>query len=157
MKQTTDTSGGGRFLYYERIPDTSAFTLTVRTSTFKCYTAAFTEATLLPLIRTSTFDQGSAFHIDTGSKTATVDMTGSTISNCYSGYWGGAIYVTSTGAKYLTLSGNTFSKNAALEGGAIFCSDCYWTTLASNTFYYNIAQTGADISIREASQYPVTI
>jgi hypothetical protein len=34
MKQTTDTNGGGRFLYFERTTDISTFDLTITGSTF---------------------------------------------------------------------------------------------------------------------------
>ena len=54
----------------------------------------------------------------------------------------------STAAKVFSLTSNTFSGNAALNGGSVYCSYCDWT-LSLNSFTLGIARYGGDMFIAD--------
>lgn len=72
-----------------------------------------------------------------------------TINNCYTANHGAAINLISTSAtKTFSLVTSSFSGNAALYGGAIYCDACLWT-LQENTFINNRAYQAGDIYIKD--------
>lgn len=119
--------GYGRFLLYK---SDAAFALTISgTSSFTCSSTAYTQSTILTSLSSSTYSQGSAFHIDTMTTGLTLTVSDSTFANCYTANIGGVFYLTRGAASPLVFTSNTFSKNVALTGGAIYCDGCTWTTL----------------------------
>ena len=86
------------------------------------------------MVPVSNYIQGSCFHVNNAAQNIVLTLTTNTFGNCYRAYQGGAIYVTTTGTKTLSLSGNTFSKNVAIYGGAIYCDKCNWATMYNNVF-----------------------
>jgi predicted outer membrane repeat protein len=61
-------------------------------------------------------------------------MTDSVIEHCYHSYNGAAVYLSSPIKKTVSILNNRFANNIALNGGAIYCDNCYWPVLKENEF-----------------------
>ena len=49
------------------------------------------------------------------------------------------------------MTSNVFSYNAAINGGALYCDSCTWSTMVTNTFNNNIARNGGALYISNPS------
>lgn len=81
--------------------------------------------------------------------------TTSSYSNCYTASTGAVFYVDSTGTKTLNFNTNTFTGNAAVTGGSIYCISCGWT-LIKNTFTNSVAYNGGHLYIEKPTGSAVT-
>ena len=63
--------------------------------------------------------------------------------------------MTTSGTKSLNFNLNTFSFNAAISGGSIFCDGCNWV-LINNVFEYGVSNNGAGIYIKNPTNNVVS-
>ena len=118
-------NGKGRFLFADM---SQYFKLIVDTSTFTCSSTAMTPATEEALLLSNNWSQGSAFFLNDQGFKVEAYITGSTFKNCYTSLQGGVINILSPSyTSKLSIISSTFTKNAASEGGAVYCSGCEMT------------------------------
>ena len=120
------------------------FKLVVDTSTISCSSTDMTPATEEALLAANNWSKGSAFFMNDQGFKVEAYITGSTFKNCYTSLQGGVINILSSSqTSKLSIISSTFTKNAANEGGAVYCSGCE-LVLQKNTMSYNEATRGGD-------------
>lgn len=77
---------------------------------------------------------GGAFYFEAVTSASTVISTTNTYKNCYTANQGGIFNLPS--GLSMTDSGSTFKQNAALQGGAVWCSGC--TVAFTGTYFSDL-------------------
>ncbi|CDW87526.1 UNKNOWN [Stylonychia lemnae] len=92
------------------------------------------------------FNQAPMFDIRLGRQDFTFTLIRSSFVNCSISRQGSTVSVYSQRTKTLNIYSSYFEGNAAIEGGAIYCKDCYFSLL-NTTFKTNVAKFGGDFML----------
>eukprot|EP00347_Sterkiella_histriomuscorum_P007237 403349735 len=165
VKQTTETNGGGSFLYYNQNKD---FNLTIVSATMQV-DSSYGQTDPFAFLSTMTYNQGSLFHINTQLSKLNLVANYNQIYQVTNVNSGGIFLLTNNGTflnytaspsgsygwSNISMLWNQFQYSNALSGGTLYCRNCYITECKNNYFYYAYSAVGADIFINRILNNPV--
>lgn len=73
----------------------------------------------------------------------TMNLNRVTFVNCSISNKGSTVMIYSSKTKTVKIESSVFLGNAAIEGGALYCKECFFTVF-NTTFDTNVAKHGAD-------------
>ncbi|CDW71354.1 UNKNOWN [Stylonychia lemnae] len=106
------------------------------------------ESTILGQLTSNQFTQPAMIEVRLTSNNFNGQIVDSQFINCTTAYQGSTINIVTTGSKTIDYQSSVFKNNAALYGGAIYCSKCS-LTFTNLTFDSNTAIDGGDIYIEQ--------